>query len=129
MHATNDDTPEEVADDIVDAICTWAEMCGTWEVSCSDSDCMAIHHDVTYEGCVADEERSDVEGLAACVLEAGRADVINDCLNPQLSRSCLTQEEADAYLEALEAGENPPPLGGETPAACEELDTFSESCQ
>ena len=128
------DSPEEAAAELADAICEQNAECGQFDISCSGNDdgsfdCTVTHEEVTYDSCVAELEpeiRADLECADPTDAQAAQ---INDCINALLERSCVSEEEMQEYVDAIERGEDPVPPGGAEPVACEVLEDAFESCE
>ncbi|HEU5059064.1 MAG TPA: hypothetical protein VFU21_21170 [Kofleriaceae bacterium] len=128
------DTPEEAADEIADATCEERVDCGDWAVELEIDEngdlasCTPIHSDVDFDECVA-ENRADALGDLECAMptddELGQ---IGDCINDLIDQDCITEEEVQAYCDALLAGEDMPDEPGEIPASCDALDEILAGC-
>jgi len=117
---------------VTDAVCEWQAECGDWEIACSGTpvDCTATRETVTFAECRA-EELQDITADFTCAgdLSASERTLVENCVNKVIDRPCITQAEMDAFIAAIERGEDPTPPGGETPAECEMLDSIFERCE
>lgn len=116
---------------VTDAVCEWQAECGTWEVNCSGSplQCTATRVAITFQECES-EELEDITSDFTCAgdLSASEKQLVEDCVNDIVDSGCVTQAEMDAYLDAIERGEDPNPPG-DPPAECETLENIFERCE
>lgn len=116
---------------VTDAVCEWQAECGDWDISCSGTpvDCTATRKNVSFQECQT-EELQDITADFMCAgdLSASEKKLIEDCVNKIVDTACLTQAEVDAYLAAIEAGQDPMDLR-ESPPECEMLEPIFERCQ
>ena len=126
-------TPEQAADDVADAFCSWQAKCGTVTVECSgpvdgEPTCTGEIQETDFQACF-DELRADVlEDLRCRELSADETRTVNACINKMITNACVTRAELDAYLEALEAGEDDAEELIEVPAECEAVEAIFEGC-
>ncbi len=128
------DTVDEAADEISDATCDKQVDCGVWEVNLELDDegnvtsCTPTHVEVDHDACVA-ENRPDVREDLECAMPTDEeAEMINDCINDLIDQDCISQEEVDAYCDAIVAGEDPEEPGGRPPS-CDALDDILTGCE
>jgi hypothetical protein len=128
------DTPDEAADEISDATCDKQVDCGVWEISLELDDqgnvtnCTPAKVEVDHDECVA-ENRPDVREDLECAMPTDEeAEMINDCINDLVDQDCITQDEVDAYCDAIVAGEDPDEPG-EQPPSCDVLDDILTGCE
>lgn len=116
---------------VTNAICEWQAECGSWEIDCSGSplQCTATPKPVTFQECEA-EELQDITGDFTCAgdLSASEKQLVEKCVNNVVSSDCITQAEMDAYLDAIERGEEPMPPS-DTPPECDTLENIFERCE
>ena len=115
-------------------LCARVAECGEWEVTCVDNeedglDCAVTLVDVTYDECVSEVEPEFRESLECVELTSEQEGQMNDCINRLAGRACISQAEMDAYIAAVEAGEDPVPPGGKPPASCEQIVPVLEACE
>jgi hypothetical protein len=127
------DTPEQAADEIAGAVCAQQSECGEWSIDCTSdgtsTTCTATHSDVTVDACVAEARPEILSDLQCVDLTPEQEQTINDCINGLAAMPCISQDEMDAYVAAIEAGMDPEPPGGAPPAECDQLEAIFSSCQ
>ncbi len=126
------ESPESQADQIADALCDQQVKCGTTTISCTQSgdtvDCTGtIEHDETYDACYADTRPEVLEDLSSCDLTADQERELQSCINATLDQSCISQEELDAYVAEVEAGNEDATLR-DPPPECAGLEALFEGC-
>lgn len=116
---------------VADAVCEWESECGEWDIECSGTpvNCTATKVAVSFQECQA-EEVPDITADFMCAgdLSAAEVQLVEDCVNKLVDTSCITQAEIDAYIAAVEAGQEPMDLR-DTPPECEMLEPIFERCQ
>lgn len=126
------DAPEDAADEVVDSVCSWMSACGEVEIECGgssagDTTCTGTLADVSYAECY-DELHPELLADFRCVdLTPAQEALVNDCINGLVSQECMTEEELDAYVAAIERGEDPPDPY-DIPPECESLDDVFGPC-
>ncbi|HUH05585.1 MAG TPA: hypothetical protein VML75_26505 [Kofleriaceae bacterium] len=127
-----DKTPEVASAEIADAICDEQVECGEIDIECMSTeaglDCTGTIEPVDYNACYAELQPDIQSDLAACDLTDAEKTTVEDCLNALLARPCITQSELDAYVAAIEAGDETATLGEPIPASCEQVDAIFENC-
>jgi hypothetical protein len=127
------DTPDEAADEIASATCDRRIECGNWNYELTldeNSDvtaCTPFQEDEDRNGCISEtraEVRDDLECADPTDEELGQ---LGDCVNDVIAQDCITEEDLQAFCDALLAGEDPDEPG-EPPASCDVLDTILEGC-
>ncbi len=127
------DSPAEAADEIATATCDRLVDCGGWDFEIETDEngdvtaCTAIQDDVDHDACVSDQRTSYTEVLECAMPTDDELGQIGDCINDLLAEDCITEEDIQAFCEALLAGDDPPEPG-EVPASCDALDTILEGC-
>jgi len=127
------DTPDEAADEITDATCDKQVDCGRWEIELEFDDqgnvvnCTPTLVEVDHEACVADNRPDIREDLECAMPTDEESEMINACINDLLGQDCISEEEVDAFCDAIIAGEDPDDPG-EQPASCEALEVIFEGC-
>jgi hypothetical protein len=72
----------------------------------------------------------DIEDdFANCDLTTAQKQTIQDCVNAILDRPCITQSELDAYITAIENGDEEATLGDPAPASCVQTQAIFEACE
>jgi hypothetical protein len=127
-----DKTPDVASAEIAEAICDYSVECGGVDVDCMSTEngfeCTGTLEPITYSECYADVQ-PEIEGdLAACDLTEAEKSTVESCLNELLARPCITQAEVDAYVAAVEAGDESASLGEPPPASCEQTDDIFDGC-
>jgi hypothetical protein len=121
-------SPGEAATDVAIALCDWIDECGQWEFECGEDGCTASQVAITEAECVADRQLDDFEDVECGDLASDQVALVDDCIDGLVARDCVTQAEIDAYLDALESGEDVEEPGSEIPDACLELDAVFVDC-
>jgi hypothetical protein len=128
------DTPDEAAGEIADATCQRLVECGGWDFEIETDDngditaCTPIQEDVDHAACVADQRAEILDDLECAMPTDDELAQIAECINDVIAADCVTEEELQAYCDALLSGEDPPEPG-EAPSSCDALDTILEGCQ
>jgi hypothetical protein len=127
------DTPEEAADEIADATCEKRVDCGDWSVELEIDEngdvtsCTPMHIDVDFEACVTENRLDALEDLECAMPTDEELGQIGDCINDVVAQDCLSEDQVQAYCDAIVAGEDPEDPGA-TPASCDALDAILEGC-
>lgn len=127
------DTPEEAADEIVNATCGKQADCGVWRISLDFDDqgnvteCIPTHEESDRAECISDDREDIREILECAMLTDDEAEMINECVNDTLDQDCISEEEINAFCDGLVAGEDPEEPGG-LPASCDALQAIFEGC-
>lgn len=125
-------TPQEASADIAEAICEQNAECGGVSIDCSSTenglDCTSTIEPVVYTECYAELQPEIQQDLTDCNLTDAQKGTVETCLNALLDRPCFTQGEIDAYIAAVEAGDETASLGEPPPPECEQVDAIFESC-
>lgn len=126
------DSPEEAADEVVEAVCDWTARCGEPSVECGGSTggdirCTATIEDVTFAECYDDLHPGALADFRCAELTEEQARIVNECINAITSQRCVSMAELEEYAAALEAGEEPPsPLA--MPPECGALRELFRDC-
>jgi len=128
------DSPDEAADEIANATCERQVECGGWDFDIETDDngdvtaCTPVQEDVDHDSCVADQQASYTAILECAMLSDDELGQLGDCINDIIAEDCITEEDVQAFCDALLAGDDPPEPGDESPASCDVLDTILEGC-
>lgn len=120
--------PREAADDLTAAACDWVEECGQWVVDCAEDGCVAELVAVDRIECEIDRAIDGLDEATCGDLTADEQDLLDECTDGLRARACVTQAEIDAYVAALEAGEQPDDPGEPAPAACDAIADVLLAC-
>lgn len=126
------DSPEEAADEVADAICSWTAECGEASVECGgsgsgDITCTGTIEDVSFAECFDELHPEMLADFRCADLTPDQEALVNDCINAMVANPCITMSDLDAYTAAIERGEDPAwPI--ETPPECEALDDIFDGC-
>jgi len=121
-------SPADAAAEVTGAMCDWIGECGQWQFDCDETGCTADLLDTSRAECVADRTLDGLDQADCADLTASEQQQLDSCIDGLASRPCVTQSEVDAYLAALEAGEEPDLPGEPAPAACDELAEVFVAC-
>ena len=107
-------TAAEQTQSIVKAVCDYAVECGNYSMDCAgtsdgSSECTASFETVTYDECSADMNQ-ELQVQTICWNELGDADffaLVESCINALTAPACVTDDEIQAYVDALNTGEDP----------------------
>lgn len=127
------DTPDEAADEIASASCERRVECGGWDYEIETDEngnitaCAPVQDPVDQGACVS-ETGADFREKLECAMPTGdELAQIEDCINDVIAQDCITEQDLQAYCDALLAGEEPDEPG-ESPPSCDALDTILEGC-
>ena len=131
-------TATEQAEAIVGAFCTHTAECGSYSMSCSSSSdeegvsCSSSHSPVSYDEC-REDMLEDLQAQTQCWSEQedqSFVSIIEECINAMVGQACVTQEEMDIYVDAMNAGEEPVSPRPQ-PEACAQIENLEvmESCE
>jgi hypothetical protein len=104
---------------IVEQVCRRFERCGEYQVLCPRGHCSYSVRPVAYEDCV----RSGRDW--SCVIERG-GDAVRGCLEFALERPCVTEEELENHVAALNRGKSS--LLPDHNQACRDLGELWRQC-
>lgn len=127
------DTPEEAADEIADATCGKRVDCGDWSVQLEIDEngevtaCTPMHADVDLDACLAENRLDALEDLECAMPTDEELGQIGDCINDLVAQDCLSEDDVQAYCDAIVAGEDPEDPGA-VPPSCDALDAILEGC-
>ena len=120
--------PRDAAQEVTDAACDWVQECGQWVVDCADEGCTAELVEVDRTTCEIDRTIDGLDGTTCDELTADEEELLGECVDGLRARACVSQAEIDAYLAALDAGEQPEDPGEPAPAACEAIADVLLAC-
>ena len=127
------DTPDEAGDEIANATCNRQVDCGGWDFEIETDDngdvtgCTPIQDQVDHDACVSEQSAAFTEILECAMPTDDELAQIGECINDIVAQDCITEEDIQAFCDALLAGDDPPEPG-ESPASCDALDTILEGC-
>ena len=120
--------PRDAADEVTAAACDWVEECGQWVVDCAEDGCTAELVEVDRATCEVDRTIDGLDEVTCDDLTADEQDLLGECVDGLRSRACVTQTEIDAFVAALEDGEQPDDPGEPAPAACDAIADVLLAC-
>jgi hypothetical protein len=124
-------SPEAQADLLTSALCRRAAACGSVTIEChttdTTTDCTWSIDPVSYDTCYADTYSEVYDDLGGCGLTAEQEGIVGDCINATTAQACITQAELDAYVAAIEAGDEDVELRP-APQVCVQADPIFERC-
>lgn len=121
-------SPQEAATEVANAVCDWIEECGQWQIDCDEEECTATLVDVSRAECVADRRLDELAELECGDLTSEQRDLVGDCVDGLAARACVSQDQIDEYLAALERDEAPDEPGAPIPEPCAELEDVIAAC-
>jgi len=126
-------TPAAQAEAVSKKVCQHAAQCGSVEIECSPgmdgpSTCTGAIEAVDFDTCMEDRVPEGTAMLEACALTDEELRKIEACVNAMYGAPCITAAELDAYITALNDGDEPEPLGDE-PAECTEIEDIFRNCE
>lgn len=121
------DPPEVAAAEIADAYCDLQVECGEVTITCDAESCVGTIEDVEYAACYSEAEADFLANIESCDLTAEEEQAAEDCANALLAQPCITQAELDAYVDEINAG-NEPEFPRQPPAVCEGVEVLFEGC-
>lgn len=121
-------TPTEAAEQVADHICDNSMGCRGVSIDCESdgttTTCTGTFDDPPTEADLMECYDNLSTGLVTAFSQADAAGIaredIDACVNATIDQGCITQAELDAYIAALEAGEDEPALR-ENPPECAAL--------
>ena len=120
---------EAAADIATDAVCEYADRCGTITVTCADCaqgqdcpGCFAELVEVEYDACTMDVGEDFANGFACEGITDEEAARVDACLQELAARECPTVEEAEAWADGG-PGEDP-----RQPEVCDTLEDIRWRC-
>jgi hypothetical protein len=127
------DSPDEAADEIASATCDRQVECDGWDFDVETDEngevtaCAAVQHDVDHDTCISDTRVAFTAVLECAMPTDDELADLGDCINDLVAQDCVTEEDIQAFCDALLAGDDPPEPG-ERPASCDVLDAITEGC-
>jgi hypothetical protein len=128
------DSPDEAADEIASATCDRLVECDGWDFDIETDDsgdvtaCTPVQDQVDHDTCVSDTRTTYAEVLECAMPTDDQLADLGDCINDLVAQDCVTEEDVQAFCDALLAGEDPPEPG-EEPASCDVLAAIFEACR
>jgi hypothetical protein len=102
---------DEQAHEIADKVCEQSAECGLITISCGGAgeefSCTGTIEPDDYQECYDELEPDIREDFERCDLTAAQEQRVEDCINALLGQSCVSQSELDAYVDEINAGNEP----------------------
>jgi hypothetical protein len=128
------DSPDEAADEIASATCERLVECDGWDYDIETDEngdvtaCTPVQEDLDHDTCVSDTRAAFTEVLECAMPTDDELADLSDCINDIVAQDCVTEEDIQAFCDALLAGDDPPEPD-EQPASCDALDAILEGCR
>jgi len=127
-------TPAAQAEAVATLVCERESRCGEVAIDCvypqrGPRHCQGNIRTTDFAECKEARVAEGIAQLEACALTDSELRLVETCVNAVASEPCITEAALQAYIDALNAGDDDPAPLGVQPEECDEVEGLFKNCR